>query len=127
LAGQPPSPYIIEKYQDFHQKIGLPGEGDRFDHFLVSLSSRGALWVRLTDSYASIWRRNSPLRRKLIVTLALLEAAPPTFEILDRVPAGGRIGAVVRLGAGALKYALTLFVAAALFTPIRLYMTARNR
>jgi hypothetical protein len=127
LSGQAPSRYIVEKYQDFHQKIGLRAGEDRFDRFLVSLSSRGATWVRFSDTYASFWRRNSALRKKLIVTLALLETTPPTFEILDRVPRGGRIGAVVRLGAGALKYALTLFVATALFTPIRVYMTARKR
>jgi hypothetical protein len=127
LSGQTPRGYIIEKYQDFHQKIGVAAERDRFDRFLVSVSSRGAIGVRLGDSYASFWSRNSALRKKRIVTLALLEAAPPTFEILDRVPRGGRIGAVVRLGVGALQYTLTLLVATALFTPVRWYMTVRNR
>jgi hypothetical protein len=126
LSGRAPSRYIIEKYQDFHQKIGL-ANGDAFDEVLVSLSARGPFWVQLADCYTTFSCRNSVLRKKLIVTLALLEAAPPTFEILDSVPSGGCLGALLRLGTGAFRYVLLSFLAAALLTPIRLFTMARNR
>jgi hypothetical protein len=127
LSGKAPSRYIIEKYQDFHQKIGLPPERDRFGRFLILVSAQGPCWVCLADSYASLWRRNSAVRKKLIVTLALLETAPPTFEMLDRVPPGGRAGAVLRLAAAAMKYAFVLLIATALFTPVRVFMMVRDR
>ena len=126
LAGQPPARYIVEKYQDFHRKIGLPAVHP-YDQFLVAMSSRGPVWARLVDSYASFWRKDSAVRGKIVLTLALLECAPPTFEALDRVPAGGWPGAVLRLAAGTASYAFTLTVATVLFTPVRLWMAGRKR
>jgi hypothetical protein len=74
----------------------------------------------LADSYASVFRKNSTVRKKLVLTLALLECAPPSFETLDRVDGGGPLGAVIRLGWGAAQYALTLIVSFVIFTPVRL-------
>ena len=127
LSGQAPSRYLTEKYQDFHQKIGLPGKIGPFDRFLVSASARGPVWTRLADSYASICLKNSTLRQKLVLMLALLECAPPTFEKLDHVPAGGWTGAVLRLALSGAGYALTAAIAALLFTPVRVWMAARGR
>src|SRR5262249_36079932 len=83
LTGQAPSSYIIEKYQDFHQKIGLSAEIRGFDRFLIFLSARGPLRARLVDSYASFWYKSSVARQKMVLTLALIECAPPTFEALE--------------------------------------------
>lgn len=107
--------------------MGVGDGGDRFDRLLLAVSARGPLWARLADSYASRWRKNSSVRRKLILTLALLECAPPSFENLDRCPAGGWPGAVFRLGLGALGYACSLLAASLLFAPIHLWMRATER
>jgi hypothetical protein len=128
-----PSAYVIEKYLDFHQKSDAMAalNFDRFDRFLVGVSARGPLWARLADSYASLFRKDSAVRKKLVLTLALLECAPPSFEKLDHTPGGGMLGAVLRLGFGAMQYALTLVTSAAIFTPVRLgvslSMRSRNR
>lgn len=127
LIGQPASAYVIAKYKDFHQKIGVCEGAGRFDRFLLSASARGPLWARLANTYATRWRKRSPVRRKLVLTLALLECAPPSFETLDRCPAGGGFGAILRLGLGALGYACSFFAATILFAPIHLWMTAGER
>jgi hypothetical protein len=126
LIGQAPNQYVIDKYLDFHQKFGARQRIQRFDLFLLRVSARGPFCARLADSYASIWRKDSVLRKKVVLTLALLECAPPTFETLDHVPAGGWIGAVLRLGMGATGYALTVLMAAAFFMPARLWMAVRE-
>ena len=126
LIGQAPTRYMIEKYQDFHQKMGAANSG-RFERFLVSASARGPLWARLADSYATVWRKNSSVRQKLVLMLALIECAPPGFEYLDRCPGGGLPGITLRLGLGAMSYACSLFAATALFAPIHLWMTVRER
>jgi hypothetical protein len=122
LIGQAPTPYVLEHYLDFHQKSDVMEavKSDRFDQFLVGVSARGPFWARLADSYASVFRKNSTVRKKLVLTLALLECAPPSFETLDRVDSGGALGAVIRLGWGAALYALTLIVSFVIFTPVRL-------
>ena len=127
LTGREPSHYIIEKYLDFHQKIGVRGGGARFDGFLVSTAARGPYWTRLADSYGTLFRKNSVLREKLVVVLALAECAPPAFEDMDRVPGGGLAGASLRMAAGGLSYALALVIGTALFFPVRLWMSVGKR
>jgi hypothetical protein len=127
LSGQEPSRYLIEKYLDFHQKIGVRGGTARFDRFLVSAAVRGPYWTRLADSYGTIFRRNSVLREKLVVVLALVECAPPAFETLDRVPPGGLMGAGFRMLLGGANYALALLIGSLLFSPVRLWMAAGKR
>src|SRR5215471_16799085 len=95
LCGRNSSTYITEKYVDFHRKVGAI-EPDPFDRFLVRFSTRNLLCVHLADSYARVFRKESAIRKKLILVLALLESSPETFEALDRVPAGGMAGAVLR-------------------------------
>jgi hypothetical protein len=127
LSGIEPSPYIIEKYLDFHQKFGARAGVPSFDAFLLSVSARGAFWARLADSYASMWRKDSILRKKIVLTLGLLECAPPVFEKLDRVPGGGFAGSILRLGMAAALYSLTLLIATVLFTPARVWIADRER
>lgn len=127
LTGQAPTRYVIEKYSDFHQKMGAAEGRDRFDCFLVRTSARGPLWARLADSYGSVWRKNSPVRKKLVLTLALLESASPSFEDLDRSPGGGWPGVMLRLALGSLSYAGSLAASFALFTPVHLWMAVRER
>ena len=129
LIGQMPSEYVVAKYLDFHRKSDTLGalKFDRFDRFLVRVSARGPFWARLADSYASLFRKNSALRKKLVLTLALLECAPPSFEKLDKTPGGGMLGVVVRLGFGAMQYALSLVTSFAIFTPVHLGMALSMR
>jgi hypothetical protein len=54
---------LVEKYLDFHQKLGEKARPDAFDSFLVEVSARGAIWARLADSYARIFRPDSVLRK----------------------------------------------------------------
>jgi hypothetical protein len=129
LIGQAPTPFVIEHYLDFHQKSDVM-EGvkfDRFDQFLVGMSARGPIWARLADSYASVFRKNSTLRKKLVLTLALLECAPPSFETLDRVDSGGSLGAFFHLGWGAAEYALSLIVSFVIFMPVRMGIALSSR
>jgi hypothetical protein len=118
---------VIEKYRDFHQKMGLEAGNDRFERFLVATSARGPLWARLADSYAKMWRKSSCVRRKLVLTLGLLECTPPAFEKLDRTPGGGSIGVLFHLGLGVAGYVCALLAASALFGPVHLWMRAGER
>jgi hypothetical protein len=127
LTGCPATPYVISKYLDFHLKIGNNPAGDRFDRLLLSVSARSSLWARLADSYATVWRKNSLLRKKLVLTLGLMECAPPAFERLDRVPPGGWFGTMVQLAVGASCYLCSLLAATVLFSPLRLWAAVVGR
>jgi hypothetical protein len=129
LIGRMPTEYIVEKYLDCHQKLDTmaAAKPDRFDQFLVGVSARGPFWARLADSYVSLFSKDSAVRKKLVLTLALLECAPPSFEKLDQPQSRGMAGAIVRLSLGAMRYALTLVSSVVIFTPIRLGMAVSTR
>jgi len=126
LIGQAPSAYVIGKYRDFHMEGDAAALG-RFDHFLVRVSARAPFWARLADTYATRFRKNSAVHRKLVLMLALLECAPTSFEIVEQVQGGGFAGTVMLLGWGAARYALVLIVSVVLFTPVRLAMALSSK
>jgi len=125
LCGQNPSTYITEKYVDFHRKVAA-FELDEFDRFLVRFSTRNILCARLADSYARVFRKESSVRKKLILVLALLESSPETFEALDRVPAGGLAGAVLRIAGNSAKFIFSLAASTAILGPARLWITRQD-
>src|SRR5579864_6484231 len=125
LIGQSPSPYVVSRYLDFHQKSdAMSGPAfDTFDQFLVRISAHRSFWTGMADSYASVFRKNSILRKKLIVTLALLECAAPSFEALDEVGGHGLATTVLHLCWRALRYSLLLAASIVVFTPVRILMS----
>ena len=127
LIGQEPSAYVIEKYLDFHQKFEPSVKPDGFDRFLLGISARGPRWTRLADSYASRFQKQSRVRTKLVLTVALLECASPSFQILDRVPAGGFAGNALHLAGSALAYGCVVVFSLILFTPVRIWMRLRKQ
>ena len=127
LIRQEPAAYVIEKYVDFQQRIEPGFTSDPFDRFLLRVSARGPRWTWLADSYASRLRKQCGLRRKLVLVIALLECASPSFQILDRVPSGGFAGAALRLAGSSLAYSGAVLGSVALFTPVKIWMNLRKR
>jgi hypothetical protein len=114
---------VIGKYRDFHLESDAPALTlDPFDHFLVRVSARAPFWARLADTYATRFRKNSTVHRKLVLMLALLECAPSSFEIVEQVQGGGFAGIVILLGWEAARYGLVLIISVVVFTPVRLAM-----
>jgi len=131
LIGQDPTPYVIGHYLEFHrqQASRAASDSNAFDDFLTRVSAQRPFFARLADAYASAFRKDSAVRKKLVLTLALLECAPLSFEALDRTDGASPLGAIARLGWGALQYSLALAVSVALFAPVRavLALSANRR
>jgi hypothetical protein len=126
LIGQAPSAYVIGKYRDFHVEtdwVALDG----FDHFLVRVSARAPFWACMADTYATRFRKNSAVHRKLVLMLALLECAPTSFAKVEQVQGEGLLGAAALLGWEAARYAMVLVISIAIFTPVRLAMALLSR
>ena len=128
LIGQAPSAYVIAKYRNFHLESDAAALTlDPFDHFLVRVSARDPFWARMADTYATRFRKNSAVHRKLVLMLALLECAPSSFEIVEQVHGRGPVGAAMLLGGEAARYVVVLFISVAIFTPVRLAMALASR
>jgi hypothetical protein len=123
LIGQTPDAYIIGKYLECHAAGRLAGPADAFDVFLTGIAARGPWRARLADIYASRFRKRSTLRKKLVLTLALLESSPATFEYLDGVDSV----IFASLAWRAAVYAAALPIAMTLFFPVHARMALRGR
>jgi len=126
LAGAEPSPYVIEKYIEFHRGSRAV-EGDAFDQFLLRFAAGAAWRARIADSYASRLRKYSVLRRKLVLVVALLECAPASFESLDTPDSGGCAIVFLKLAWWAAVYTLSLAAATMLLGPAHLALKGRPR
>jgi len=114
------TPYQQAKYVEAHSKLGIaPATG--FDRFLLGAARLGPIGVWLADAYAGLLARKSIIRAKLVLTLALLECAPPGFIELDR-PTGR--GVWLALSATALRgfeFALAFLLSVLVFAPAQLW------
>ena len=127
LTGQEVDRYVAGKYAGCHATGRIAEPIDPFDCFLTDVSVRGPLWTRLADAYASRFRKDCVLRKKLVLTLALLECSPATFEYLEGVSSGSRAGALVRMAGDGMLFAAALPLAILLFFPVQLWMTVTGR
>jgi hypothetical protein len=123
LIGRPPDAYVVRKYLEYHEQWGAkvrPAEA--FDRWITDTSARGPLWARLADVYAGRFHRSAAVRKKLVLTLALLECAPASFESLDAVGRGGLAAALLRLAWRAGVFAASLPLAMLLFLPVQAWI-----
>ena len=120
LVGAAPAAYVIAQYVDFHTPDRF--QPDRFDGFLIRLASRGPLFTRLADTYASRFARRAILRRKLVLLLALLESTPPSSDYVDTVDRS----AFLRMAAWTAVYLVMLVAGAVLLAPAQ-WILSRER
>ena len=123
LTGQDADMYLAGKYAECHAAGRIAEPGAPFDRFLVNVSVTSPLWTRLADAYASRFRKDSALRKKLVLTLALLECSPSTFEYLDGVSSAP----LLRMAFDGLRFAAALPLAILLFLPVHVWMTVTER
>jgi hypothetical protein len=129
LIGQDPTDYVLRKYEEFHQRSPRITAKGAFDRALVAVSRWSPLAARAADIYASRFAKDSALRRKLVLTLALLECSPPSFERLDAPDPGGLAALCLRWSYAGARFALLLLVAVATLGPLHLVASlteARN-
>jgi hypothetical protein len=125
LIGREPDGYIIGKYVECHQIGRIPEAADGFERFLIATSARGSFLARMADAYASRFLKYGALRKKLVLTLALLECSRGSFESLDEVDPGALAGTAVRAAWRLFVFAAALALGIAVFVPARL--VARGR
>jgi hypothetical protein len=117
------TPYQQAKYVEAHQKLGLHS-GSRFDRWMLAVARSGPGGVLLADAYTGLLARKSLLRSKLVLTLALLECAPPSFAELDRPDRGGVWLALLATALGGFEFAFAFLLGVLIFAPAQLWFAA---
>ena len=125
LIGQLPNPYIVTKYREYHRITGTFAalRNNRFDRLLVGLAARSPFLARVTDIYASRFRKDALLRKKLVLLLALFECSPPACDYLDTTDPM----AWLRLTWSAVRYVALLLVGVIFLLPVQLLFFREGR
>ena len=81
LINDEPTNYIQNNYCKAHHSsnIFVGNIDDQFDDFLIKFSARNGFFTKLADSYASFFYKNSLLRKKIVLLLAILESSAPSY------------------------------------------------
>ena len=126
LAGQSPNSYVCSKYVEAHDYLESLTAGSSFDHALVSFARAGTVRAKLADSYSQIFAPQSLLRKKLVLTLAILETCAPTYRLIDEVEPVAKPLLIAKMAARAGGSLVSLLIGTLFFVPVRLYLSAKN-
>jgi len=118
VAGLEASPAVRAKYVQAHEagRRGPLRSPDDEDDVLVHVARGGPLRARLADAWAAVFDRGGPLRRKLVLLVAILESGPAS-ALLDRPDPGGLSAFVRASGWRAGGFALAFLAAAVVIGP----------
>jgi hypothetical protein len=112
--------YQQAKYVEAHSRLDIkPATG--FDRFLLGVARLGAPGVWLVDAYTGFLARKSVVRSKLVLTLALLECAPPSFVELDAPTGRGVWLALFATALRGFEFVLAFLLSVLMFVPVRLW------
>ncbi len=128
LAGVTPSAYLTARYIECHRRSELfRTPPDAVDAMLLRVGRMGRFGALLADTYATLVRPGSLLRRKLVLLLALMECVPPTSDLLDSPIARTRAGGLVRMSFEAALSLAALAISLAVLGPLHLALARGPR
>lgn len=122
LIRQDPTPYVLAKYRQAHRagaKLYQIQVGP-FDRLLLELSQSHLAATLLVDAYATLFFRNSLVRKKMVLLLAILESCAPTFALFEETDPGGASVFVLGFLRDGLVFALVAAVASVILLPLHL-------
>jgi hypothetical protein len=128
LIRQSPNDYVIRKYREAHQQIGLiptPVKSS-FDLFLLNLATHD-FTMKWIDAYTSIFSRRAIIRRKWILLIAILESCSPSHEYFD-VPEGeSKYLLFARMTARCVSFLIKFCLSTLILFPIYLVFSLRAK
>ncbi len=112
---------LAAAYVRAHQSLANVAD-DRLDAWLLTLARGGALRCALADCYARRTRPFGLLRRKLVLTLAVLESMPQTHAAFDTAVTSSAMAAWASLVALGVRWGVTTAAAVVTCLPAHLLL-----
>lgn len=106
-------------YAAAHQTLPVDGD-DRFERWLVRAARTTPIACGFADAYARRMRPYGRLRRKLVLTLAVLESSPDTHAAFDTALASSTAMAWLSLAALGAGWIIRTALAFVLLAPMQL-------
>ena len=117
-----PTSYTITKYEDGHAAAGLfpYGSTGSVDKFLLKLAKLNSICLRLVDIYCRFYYKSAILRKKLTLSLSLLENCSEYHRQLDTTSYSNRFSFCFGITAQALYSSILLVVSTLLVGPLHI-------
>ena len=128
LVRQEPTPYVLSSYQrlcrlDPRSLAPL----SLIDRGSLGLARRGILPARIADGYVRMFCPYGPLRRRLILLLAILENSPPSDAPLNAATEGSRARIILGVSLTLLAGSACLLAGIVFLGPLHLVSAMRRR
>ncbi|HSK18826.1 MAG TPA: hypothetical protein VK912_06780 [Longimicrobiales bacterium] len=123
------SAFITAKYILAHEQGHLEpvDRDDALDRLLVRFAALGPAAAALADTYARFARPAGTLRRKLVLTAALLESTAPGYMTFEPPSASHALTVVARLAGRGALFALVLGASILVLGPVHLVLRLTRR
>ncbi len=120
LSGSDPDDYVRSAYVRALTRLPELDESRAswFDRLLLTVGRRGGVLLRPLDGYARLFRPASPLRKRLVLLLAILESWGPSSERLERFEPGSPAVTLARLAASVAVSIVGVAVAFVILGPL---------
>ena len=128
LVGRPPDDYVLDCYVRL-QPAALHGTtaGATADKVLLNTAKWGLVGLRLADAYARVFRPRCLLRRKLILTFAILENSREFHSQFTSGASSSYPAALARLAASIATFGVTLLASLFVVVPPIVLSAWRSR
>ncbi len=122
LVNQEPDSYIQRKYAEAFA-AGRPlasADRCRFESLITRISTIHPIYTRAIDGYCKFFYRDSMIRKKLVLLLAILECSSGSTGMIDRTDSYGPPLMLLTFLTQMTRSMVLLLIATILFSPIRL-------
>jgi len=121
LSGESADRYVVDVYSRALESVECLVEPttNRFDLLLARLSVKHPILTRAVDGYCRFFYRAAPVRKKLILLLAILESKGKYAEILDTADALPRAKTLLHVVVQSTISVLVIGIATLVLLPLR--------
>jgi hypothetical protein len=112
---------MLNKYHEgacIDEQLDCVGR-DVFDAYLLTLSLLHPLLLKVVDTYTSLFQTGSIVRRKMVLTLAVLECCAPTYLYFESPATERRVWLLAHLLWLGLSFGVALMLAVLVLVPLR--------
>ncbi len=129
LVGQEASEYIRQRYCEAHRRTDLVHQdhSDSFDRFIIRFGQRGILCTRMADVYTRWFYRQSALRSKLLILMAILECSKSTYSLFEASQSRSKARFWLEFMVQGIRWILCLIASFAFFSVSYLVVKCANR
>ena len=127
LTGVAPDAYVLRKYEEAHQVPAKFNARSRYDQFLLGFAATAPWCALFADTYARFFARESVLRKKLILVLAILESCPPERGFVETVIGGSTLFLFFRMAARGTMFCVRLLASMLVLGPFHLFLGGGSR